>query len=61
MVKADACNTGDVSLIPRSGRSPAGVHGNPFQNSCLENPMDIGSQRVGHDEVTTGTHVVLEA
>ena len=25
------------------GRSPGGRHGNPLQNSCLENPMDIGA------------------
>ena len=24
------------------GRSPRGGHGNPFQYSCLENPMDRG-------------------
>ena len=38
------------------GRSPGGVHGNPLQYSCLENPMDrgawqatvIGLQDVGH-------------
>ena len=30
----------DVGSIPGSGRSPGGEHGNPFQYSCLENPMD---------------------
>ena len=36
-------NSGDVrdmGLIPGSGRSPGGGHGNPRQYSCLENPMD---------------------
>ena len=33
---------GDASLIPGLGRSPGGRHGNPFQYSCLENPMDRG-------------------
>ena len=33
----------DAGLIPRSGRSPGGEHGNPFQFSCLENPMDRGA------------------
>ena len=28
-------------------------NGNPLQYSCLENPMDQGSQRVGHDIATT--------
>ena len=39
---ADAGNIRDVGLIPGSGRSPGGGHGNPFQVSCLENPMDRG-------------------
>ena len=50
--KESACNAGDVGFIPGSGRSPGGQHGNPLQNSCLENPMpeepgrlqSIGSQ-----------------
>ena len=35
--KESACNAGDLGSIPRLGRSPGGEHGNPFQNSCLEN------------------------
>jgi len=42
------------------GRSPGGGNGNPFQYSCLENPMDReawqvtvhGVARVRHDLVT---------
>ena len=34
----------DAGLIPRTGRSPGGGHGNPLQYSCLENPMDRGVQ-----------------
>ena len=30
----------DVGSIPGLGRSPGGVHGNPLQYSCLENPID---------------------
>ena len=30
----------DVGLIPGSGRSPGGGHGNPLQYSGLENPKD---------------------
>ena len=37
--KASACNEGNLSSIPRSGRSGEG-NGNPLQHSCLENPMD---------------------
>ena len=32
-----------MGLIPGSGRSPGGGHGNPLQYSCLENPMDKGA------------------
>ena len=38
----NAADIRDLSLIPGSGRSPAGGHGNPLQYSCLENPMDRG-------------------
>ena len=37
--KASAYNAGDPGLIPGSGRSPGEGNGNPFQYSCLENPM----------------------
>ena len=39
-------NTGDkrdTRLITELGRSPEGGHGNPFQYSCLENPMTRGA------------------
>ena len=36
--KESAHNAGDLSSIPGLGRSPGGVHGNPLQYSCLENP-----------------------
>ena len=39
---ADAGDITDVGLILGSGRSPGGGHGNPLQNSCLENPIDRG-------------------
>ena len=41
--KESTCNTGDTGLIPGSGRSPGGGHGNPLQYSCLENSMDRGA------------------
>ena len=34
-----------MGLIPGFGRSPGGENGNPFQYSCLENPMDRGAWR----------------
>ena len=35
---ASAGDIKDVGLIPGSGRSLGGGHGNPLQYSCLENP-----------------------
>ena len=40
---ANAGDTRDTGLIPGSGRSPGGRKGNPFQYSCLENPVDRGA------------------
>ena len=40
VVKNQPANAGDSGLIPASGRSYGGGHGNPLQYSCLENPMD---------------------
>jgi len=40
--KGSACNAGDVGLIPGSGRSPGEGNGNPFQYSCLGNPVNVG-------------------
>ena len=43
VVKNSPASAGDIrgtSLIPGSGRSPGGGHGNPFQYPCMENPMD---------------------
>ena len=43
--KESAYSVGDLGLIPGSGRSPGGGHGNPLQYSCLQNPMDRGDWR----------------
>ena len=46
VVKTLSANVEDVrdsGLIPGSGRSPGGGHGNPLQCSCLEDPMDRGA------------------
>ena len=48
VVKNLSANAGDIreaSLIPRSGRSPGGGHGNPVQYSCLVNPIECGAWR----------------
>ena len=39
----NAGDTGDVGLMPGSGRSPEGGNSNTFQYSCLKNPMDRGA------------------
>ena len=43
--KESAGNAGDPGLIPGWGRSSGEGNGNPFQYSCLENPMDRGAWR----------------
>ena len=61
--KESACSAeavGDVGLIPGSGRSPGGQHGNSLQYSCLENPMDRGAwqvtvHRVAESDMTEAT------
>ena len=40
---ANAGDGKDAGLIPGTVRSPGGGKGNPFQYSCLENPMDRGA------------------
>ena len=44
--KESICNAGDADLIPGSGISPGGGHGNLPQYSCLGNPMDRGAWQV---------------
>ena len=36
--KESICNVGDLGSIPGLGRPPGRGHGNPQQDSCLENP-----------------------
>ena len=53
--KESACNVGNLGLIPGSGRSPGGGHGDPLQDSCLENPLAEdpgGLQSMGLHRVT---------
>ena len=40
--KVSACDAGNPSSIPGSGRFPGEGYGNPLQYSCLGNPMDRG-------------------
>ena len=46
VIKNSPANAGDVrdaGLIPGSGRSPTGKHGNPLHYSCLENLRNRGA------------------
>ena len=65
--KESTCNVGDLGSIPGLGRSHGGGTGNPLLYSCLENPhgqrsrvgiQSRGSQRVGHDWVTSTSRQV---
>ena len=64
---ANAGDTGDMGLVPGSGRFPGGGHGNPLQYSRLENPHRqrnlAGYSPQGHTEsdmteVTENAHAV---
>ena len=61
--KESACNAGDSGLIPGSGRTPEGGHGNPFQYSCRENPHRqrglMGYSSWGHKESDTTERLTL--
>ena len=46
----------DAGSITGLGRSPEGGHDNPFQYSCLENPMDRGAWQVMVHRVTRVRH-----
>ena len=69
MVKNPPANVGDardVGLIPGWGRSPGEGNGKPFQDACLDNPMDREAWQAivhrGHKESDTTeyahTHVI---
>ena len=51
-----ACNAGDGSSIPESGRSPGEANDNPLQYFHLGNPMNRGAwQATIHDVAKSGT------
>ena len=69
--KEFAYNAGDLSLIPESGRSPGGGHGNPLQYSCLKNPHGQKSLAAyspwGHkkldtnEQLSTAQHLLIQS
>ena len=64
VVKNSPANAGIIrgsGLIPGSGRSLGGGHGNPLQYSCLENPMNRGAwwarvHQVAESDMTERLH-----
>ena len=66
MVKNPSANAGDIKdtgLIPGSGSSPGGGHGNPLHCSCLENPHEqrslAGYSPWGYKESATTERLTL--
>ena len=58
MVKNLPSNAEDVGSIPEWGRSPREGNDNPFQYSCLGNPMDRGAwQAAVHGFAKSGTQL----
>ena len=57
--KESACNAGDPSLIPGSGRSSGEGNGNPLQYFGLENSMDYTYSPWGHKESDTTEQLSL--
>ena len=53
-VKESVGDTGDMSLIPGSGRSPGRENGNPLQYSCLEKSKERGAWQDPVQEVAKG-------
>ena len=54
----------DMGLVPGLERSSRVRNGNPFQYSCLENPMERGAWRAtGHgvtkSQTSLGTHICI--
>ena len=58
VLKNPPANAGDVGSIPDLGRSLGEGNGNPFQYSCLENPMDRGAwQAIVHGVLKSWTQL----
>ena len=58
--KESTCKVGGLGLIPGMGRSPGGGHGNPLQDSGLENPHErslMGYSPRGHKESDITEHL----
>ena len=51
-LEKSTCQAGKMGLIPELRRSPGEGNGNPFQYSCLGNPMDKGAWQTTVHKVT---------
>jgi len=60
VVKDLPANAGDMGLILVLGRFPREGNGNPFQYSCLGNPMDRGAWWAIIHEVVRGSDMSLQ-
>ena len=49
-----ASKAGDPVSFPGLGRSPGEANGNPFQYTCLGNPMDKGVHGVTKSQIGLG-------
>ena len=58
--RESACNVGDAGSIPRWARSLEEGHSNPFQCSCLENPLDRGAWQASTVHRVTKNHTQLK-
>ena len=56
VIKNPPANAGETDSIPDLGNFPGEGHGNPFQYSCLGNPMYRGAwQIIVHGIAKSGT------
>ena len=55
--KESTCNAADLGSIPGLGRLPGGGHGNPLQDSCLQNPHGWRSPMERTERLSTAQRV----
>ena len=59
--KESTCQAGDASSIPGLRRPPGEGNSNPFQYSCLGNPMDRGAwQATVHGVTKSQTRLITQ-